>query len=113
MTEHHNMFKGLADPTRLRIVGLLLDRELCVCDLMAVLRLPQSTVSRHMIRLKSAGLVSDRRDGKWVHYHLERTALVDDLRHLLKRHLIHDKQCKGDAAGLRRYARTKPCKISA
>jgi len=112
MIEHHDIFKGLADPTRLRIVALLLDRELCVCDLMAVLRLPQSTVSRHMIRLKSAGLVSDRRDGKWVHYRLERTELVADLRRLLKRHLAHNKPYRGDAAGLRRYARTKPCKVS-
>ena len=107
--KHHEIFKGLADPTRLRIMALLLERELCVCDLMSVLRLPQSTVSRHMTRLKSAGLVSDRREGKWVHYRLEPTPLVLDLRRLLQQHLATDGQFKKDAASLQRYARTKPC----
>lgn len=109
MIKHHEIFKGLADPTRLRIVALLLERELCVCDLMAVLRLPQSTVSRHMIRLKSAGLVLDRRTGKWVHYRLESNSMVDDLQRLLHRHLTKTEQFKKDAANLRRYARIKRC----
>lgn len=107
--KHHELFKGLADPTRLRIVALLLERELCVCDLMAVLQLPQSTVSRHMIRLKSAGLVSDRRAGKWVHYRLEPNPIVNDLRRLLKHHLANTEQFKKDAASLQRYTRTKHC----
>jgi len=109
MIKHHEVFKGLADPTRLRIVGLLLKRELCVCDLMAVLQLPQSTISRHMIRLKSAGLVLDRREGKWVHYRLEPSPIVEDLRQLLKRHLTGTDQFKKDAASLVRYSRTKRC----
>lgn len=109
MIKHHEIFKGLADPTRLRIVALLLERELCVCDLMAALRLPQSTVSRHMIRLKSAGLVLDRRAGKWVHYRLESNSMVDDLRRLLHGHLTKTEQFKNDAANLRRYARIKRC----
>jgi ArsR family transcriptional regulator, arsenate/arsenite/antimonite-responsive transcriptional repressor len=105
----HEIFKGLADPTRLRIMALLLERELCVCDLMSVLRVPQSTVSRHMTRLKNAGLVSDRRAGKWVHYRLEPTPLVLDLRRLLQQHLATTEQFKKDAASLQRYARTKLC----
>ncbi len=109
MIKHHELFKGLADPIRLRIVALLLERELCVCDLMAVLQLPQSTVSRHMNRLKSAGLVMDRRDGKWVHYRLEPSPVVRDLRQLLRQHLTVTEQFKKDAASLMRYARTKRC----
>jgi ArsR family transcriptional regulator len=70
-----NIIKSLEDETRLRIMGLLLDaEELCVCDFMAVLQLPQSTVSRHLSHLKNAGWLSDRRAGVWIHY-----SLVKDL----------------------------------
>ena len=62
------MFKALSDETRLRILCLLLDGELCVCDLMEVLQLPQSTVSRHLAYLKNAGWVEDRRCGVWMYY---------------------------------------------
>ena len=66
-----NIVKSLEDETRLRIMALLLDaEELCVCDFMAVLQLPQSTVSRHLSHLKNAGWLSDRRAGVWIHYSL-------------------------------------------
>lgn len=61
-------FKGLSDPTRLRILGLLAGGELCVCDIMAVLDLPQSTISRHLAFLRRHGWVEARRSGKWMHY---------------------------------------------
>ncbi len=64
------LFKAISEEIRLRIVVLLAERELCVCDLMNLLDLPQSSVSRHMAKLKSAQMVIDRRDGKWVHYRL-------------------------------------------
>ena len=112
MIKYNEIFKGLSDPTRLRIMALLLDRELCVCDLMAVLKLPQSTVSRHMTRLKNAGLVEDRRDGKWVHYKLESTTIVEDLRQMLKRHLTSSEQFKKDSANLKSYSRAKRCGVA-
>lgn len=62
------LFKALSDETRLRILCLLLDGELCVCDIMAVLQLPQSTVSRHLAYLKNSGWVDDRRCGVWMYY---------------------------------------------
>jgi ArsR family transcriptional regulator len=65
--------KALGDPTRLAMVALLSRREHCVCDLMALLRLPQSTCSHHLAVLKRAGLVRDRRDerdGRWAYYSL-------------------------------------------
>jgi len=62
------MFKALSDETRLRILCLLLEGELCVCDLMEVLQLPQSTVSRHLAYLKNSGWVDDRRCGVWMYY---------------------------------------------
>ena len=68
--QEHEIFRALADPSRLRIVCLLLEGEMCVCDLTAVLEMPQPTISRHVRTLKLAGLVRDRRSGKWVHYRL-------------------------------------------
>ncbi len=62
--------KALSDPTRLRVVRLLDHGELCVCDLMEALDLPQSKVSRHMSFLKKSGWVTSRRSGKWVYYSL-------------------------------------------
>lgn len=64
------LFKALADTTRLRIVGLLLAGEVCVCHIHESLGIPQSKASRHLAYLRRAGLVVGRRDGLWVHYRL-------------------------------------------
>jgi ArsR family transcriptional regulator len=64
------ILKALADPTRLRIVNLLRHGELCVCDLMEALQIPQSPISRHLATLKNGGWVKARRSGKWMHYML-------------------------------------------
>lgn len=66
------MFKALADGTRLRILALLVNGEICVCHLHETLRLPQPTVSRHLAYLRRARLVETRRDGLWIHYRLAR-----------------------------------------
>jgi ArsR family transcriptional regulator len=63
-------FKALADPTRLRVVLLLLRRDLCVCELTAVLGMEQSRVSHQLQILRQAGLVKDVRDGKWIIYRI-------------------------------------------
>jgi len=62
------LFKALADTTRLRILGLLLTGEVCVCHIHESLRIPQSKASRHLAYLRSAGLVATRREGLWVYY---------------------------------------------
>jgi ArsR family transcriptional regulator len=64
------MFRAFSDRTRLRILHLLRDGELCVCDLIAVLGKPQPTVSRHLSYLRKAGLVTARREGLWQYYAL-------------------------------------------
>jgi len=67
------IFKALSDETRLRIMALLVGgQELCVCDIMAALDLPQSTVSRHLSYLRNTGLVDDRRQGIWMYYRISR-----------------------------------------
>ena len=68
------IFQTLDDTTRLRILALLLEEEeLCVCDLVAVLQLPQSTVSRQLSLLKNGGWLKDRRDGVWIYYSINRS----------------------------------------
>ena len=75
------IFKALADPNRLRITLLLRRRELCVCELMAVLGMEQSRVSHHMRVLREAGIAEDVREGRWIIYRIPAEArdLVEDL----------------------------------
>lgn len=63
-------FRACADPTRLKLLTLLLDGELCVCDLVRAVRMSQPKVSRHLAYLRRAGLVRGRREGQWVYYRL-------------------------------------------
>jgi DNA-binding transcriptional ArsR family regulator len=63
--------KALSDETRLRILNLLYEKELCVCDIMETLRTSQAKTSRHLIYLKNAGLVKDRKYAQWVYYSLD------------------------------------------
>ena len=70
MSESVQLFKALADETRLRILNLVTHRELCVCHIVEALGLGQSKVSRHLAHLRNAGLVNDRREGLWMHYSL-------------------------------------------
>lgn len=64
------VYAALADSTRLRILALLKDGEICVCHLHASLDVPQPTASRHLAYLRKSGLVDARRDGIWMHYRL-------------------------------------------
>jgi ArsR family transcriptional regulator len=70
-------FQALSDPTRLRLLARLRHGERCVCDLMDVLDAAQSRLSFHLRVLREAGLVSDRRDGRWVYYSLVPAALEE------------------------------------
>jgi ArsR family transcriptional regulator len=63
-----DFFKALGDNTRLRLLNLMGDREICVCYFVDVLDQPQPKISRHLAYLRSAGMVEARRDGKWMHY---------------------------------------------
>jgi len=70
MTDMLRVFKSLSDPTRLRIVRLLLDHDLCVCELMYVLGMAQSRVSHQLRILRDFGLLEDTRDGQWIIYRI-------------------------------------------
>jgi ArsR family transcriptional regulator len=73
------LFKALADRTRLRILGLLEIREMCVCEVMVALGLTQPTASHHLGILENAGLVKDRKEGKWVFYSIANQKLTENL----------------------------------
>jgi len=103
-TAMETVFKSLADETRLRILGLLLTGEVCVCHIHESLRIPQSKASRHLAYLRRSGLVETRRDGLWIHYRLGRLAdpvlagIVDAVRHAL----THVDAVRKDAERLQR-----------
>lgn len=108
------IFKALSDETRLRILKLLEEREICVCELMQVLGMPQSTISRHMNVLRRAGLVKGRRDGKWVHYRLSPAEfnpyaplVLEFLKGILEDHPL----VKRDREGLKRAVRLSGCSV--
>lgn len=70
LTDLDALFKGFADPTRIRILNVLAAGELCVCDIVALLRLSQPTVSRHLAYLRRTGLVEARPELKFTYYNL-------------------------------------------
>ncbi|MGE5247898.1 MAG: ArsR/SmtB family transcription factor [Verrucomicrobiota bacterium] len=71
LREYELVMKAAADPTRVRILKLLEAGEMCVCQIVAVLGLTQSTISKHLFLLKMAGFVRERQEKKWVYYSLD------------------------------------------
>jgi ArsR family transcriptional regulator len=71
LKEMENLFLALADKTRLRLLNLMREDEICVCFFTEALGESQPKVSRHLSYLRNAGIVSARRDGKWIHYRIE------------------------------------------
>jgi len=73
-------FKALADSTRLRMLGLLSVREMCVCEVMVALDLTQPTASHHLRILENVDLVKDRKEGKWVFYSITKPCFFEDIK---------------------------------
>jgi ArsR family transcriptional regulator, arsenate/arsenite/antimonite-responsive transcriptional repressor len=92
------LFRALADPTRLRLLNLIADREICVCYLVEILGISQPKISRHLAYLRRAGIATARRQGRWMHYRLvvpqdavASSILKETLKHLRERpNLRHD-----------------------
>lgn len=95
--------KGFADPSRIRILAALYERELCVCELCDALATTQSTLSTHLQVIRRAGLVSARKEGKWMYYAIAPDAkrLVDSLFHFFSDSLKGDATLQQDAKKLR------------
>ena len=68
LKRYEAVMKAVSDPTRVRILKILESGEICVCQIIAVIQLSQPTISKHLFLLKSAGLIKDRKDKKWVFY---------------------------------------------
>src|SRR5271155_144096 len=86
------LFRALGDPTRLRLLNLMAEQEICVCYFTEVIGAPQPKISRHLAYLRKAGIVASRREGKWMHYRLTipkdevaSRILRETLRHLQER----------------------------
>jgi ArsR family transcriptional regulator len=77
-----NVFKALSDEHRLRLMNLLLVRKLCVCDIEAILEMSQSNVSRHLQKLKSAGMIDSEKRAQWVYYSLN-SSFIDENENLI------------------------------
>ena len=109
MRKTASLFKAFSDETRLRIMALLVHGELCVCDLMEVMELPQSTVSRHLATLRQAGLVEDRRQGVWIYYRLSGNSqpVHRELRGILSGGLGHLDQVRADRNRLKRLSENR------
>ncbi len=98
------LFAGFADRTRLRLLNLMAEQEVCVCYFVEILDAPQPTISRHLAYLRKTGLVVARREGKWMHYRIAppsnafaRQVLIDTLRWLSE-----DKEMQKDRERLNR-----------
>jgi ArsR family transcriptional regulator len=104
-----HLFKALSETVRLRILALLIEGERCVCDLMAVLDLPQSTVSRHLATLRTSGWIKGRRQGLWMYYRLAETdnLVQQQTLELLRRELVTLPQGRTDQEALNAYLATK------
>jgi ArsR family transcriptional regulator, arsenate/arsenite/antimonite-responsive transcriptional repressor len=104
MNRLEHLFKALADATRLRILGLLLTGEVCVCHIHESLRITQPKASRHLAYLRRAGLVDTRRQGLWIYYRLSDTSdpIVRTIRQAVTHALGHIDAVQRDADRLQR-----------
>ncbi|WP_127471013.1 ArsR/SmtB family transcription factor [Thiomicrorhabdus aquaedulcis] len=100
--EHYSQFfKALSEPLRIRLLHLLSQKEsLCVCELVAVLKVGQSQVSRHLAYLKAANLVTAYRKGAWMHYQISPNALLGINELVFKRLCAQFAQTQADAEAL-------------
>ncbi len=111
MREIVDITKALADETRLRILALLFDGELCVCQILEIFELAPSTVSKHLYILKQARLVETRKSGKWNYYSLPDKTAPAEIRQTidwLKKTLSSQPEIRSDYMRLKRIIRIEP-----
>jgi len=109
------VMKALADPSRLRIVAALQGRELCLCQIVELVGLATSTVSRHMSILEQARLVDARKDGRWTYFRLageQGRPEADEAAALVFRALTQDAQVRADRMRLKQLLKMNPEELS-
>ena len=111
MKQLNKVLKVLADRNRLRILKLLEKRKFCVCELAAILGITQPSTSRHLKKLKSAGLISDEQQGFWTNYFINKSCLGygKPLMKQVRGWLNSDPMIKSDLEKARKIDRTKLC----
>ena len=99
------LFRALSDPTRLRLLNLIADKEICVCYFVEILGISQPKISRHLAYLRRAGIAAARRQGRWMHYRLvipqdavASSILNETLKHLRERPDMQRDYSRLDAA---------------
>ncbi|RJQ48154.1 MAG: ArsR family transcriptional regulator [Nitrospiraceae bacterium] len=102
-----NVFKALSDETRLRILKIAEKGEICVCDLVSVLGMSQPKISFHLNVLKDAGLLKDRKQGKWVHYSINDSDLFKRFLMLSVLERISDEAVKENLTKLKKVINIK------
>ena len=107
MNELITIFKALSDETRLRIIKLFEQGELCVCDITAALDMVQPKVSFHLSTLKDAGFIKDRKQGKWIHYSLNEKDLFRRMLILSACERMQDGTISGDRKRLNVFLESK------
>ena len=106
------VLKALSEPHRLRIMKMLEQRPLCVCEITAVLQLATSTVSKHLSILRTAGLIRAEQDGKWINYHLHELQELEPIRSLVRQlveSVTSDATIRADAAAVKTVDRHQIC----
>ena len=106
------LFRALSDANRIRILKMLQHGPLCVCEVTAVLQLANSTVSKHLSILRDADLILDKKEGKWVNYHLNRSSeamYVNAILPLLADWLPDDATVVQDAERVKSVDRNQIC----
>lgn len=114
MKELSKIFKALSDPNRLRILKMLEERPLCVCEIRAVLNLAVSTVSKHLSILRDADLIYDEKENKWVNFYLNRQSannVVKVLLPLLSTWMPNDDIIQKDIETVKSVDRNELCKV--
>ena len=112
--DYVNVFKALSDPNRIRIVKMLGVREMCMCEVREVLRLSNSTVSKHLTILRDASLLVDTKEGRWVNFRLNDRSdqrFIRSVLTLVKSSFDDDEAIRDDSRRLRHIDRRIICNL--
>ena len=84
LEDYSSILKSIADPTRLKIIYLLKNGELCVCEILDAFDKSQSTISHHLNMMKKEGIINGRKQGKWIYYKLANDEIIETLKTLFE-----------------------------
>lgn len=108
MRDTVKIMKALSEEIRLRIINILYISDLYVCEIVNVLELPQSTVSRHLIILKNANIIEYNKEGSWIKYSVIKNKSFDNImKCLIEKELVNNKICKSDIIKLKEIINKK------